>query len=84
MWMLMDWFFLFYYTDVKRVLRFFSSHLYLTFNSSPRGQNGHHLTDDILICIFVNETFCILIKLSLKLASRGPIDNNPALVQITA
>ena len=32
-------------------------------------------------CIFVNEKFCILVK---KFVPRGPIDNNPALVQIMA
>ena len=30
--------------------------------------------------IFVNENFGILIKISLKIAPRGLIDNNPALV----
>ena len=30
--------------------------------------------------IFVNEIFCILIKISLKFVPRGPTDNNPALV----
>ena len=34
----------------------------------------------IFICIFVNETFCILIKISLKFVPKGPIDDNPALV----
>ena len=29
---------------------------------------------------FVNEKFCILIKISLKFVPEGPIDNNPALV----
>ena len=50
------------------------------FNSSPPGQNGPHFTDDILSCIFVNEKFCILIKISLKFIPKGPIDKNPALV----
>ena len=31
-------------------------------------------------CIFVNEKFCILIKISLKFVPKGPIDNNQALV----
>ena len=52
------------------------------FNSSPPGQNGRHFTDDISRCIFVNEKFCILIEISLKFVSKGPIDNNPALVYI--
>ena len=29
---------------------------------------------------FMNEKFCILIKISLKFVPKGPIDNNPALV----
>ena len=34
--------------------------------------------------IFVNEKFCILIKISWRFVSKGPIDNNPALVQVMA
>ena len=49
-------------------------------NSSPPGQNGRHVADDIIRCIFVNEKFCILIKISLKFVPKGSIDNNPALV----
>ena len=49
-------------------------------NSSPPGQNGSHFADDIFKCIFVNEKFHMLIKMSLKFVPRDPIDNNPALV----
>ena len=49
-------------------------------NSSPQGQDGRRFTNDIFICIFVNEIFFILIKISLKFILKGPIDNNPALV----
>ena len=49
----------------------------------PR-QDGRHFADDIFTCIFFNENCCILIKFSLKYVRRGPIDNNPALVQIMA
>ena len=49
-------------------------------NSSPPGQNGRHLADNLFRCIFVNEKFCILIKISLKFVPKHPIDNNPALV----
>ena len=45
-------------------------------NSSPPGQNGRYFADDIFRCIFMNESFCILIKISLKFVPRGPIDNN--------
>ena len=49
----------------------------------PR-QNGRHFTDDRFKCIFLNENFCILIKISLKFVPKIPINNNPALVQIMA
>ena len=49
-------------------------------NSSPRGQNGRHFTDDFFRCIFENENFSILIEISLKSVPKGPIDNNQALV----
>ena len=35
-------------------------------------------------CIFLNETFRITIKISLKFVPKGPINNIPALVQIMA
>ena len=53
---------------------------YLFLNSSPTEQNGRHFADDILRCIFMNEKFCILIKISPKFVPEGSIDNNPALV----
>ena len=34
--------------------------------------------------IFLNENVRILIKISLKFFTKGPINNNPALVQIMA
>ena len=49
----------------------------------PR-QVGRHFADDIFMRIFFNENFCILIKFSLKYVHNGPIDNNPALVEIMA
>ena len=49
-------------------------------NSSPPGQNYRHFIIDIFRCIFVNEKFCILIKISLKFVPLGPVGNNPALV----
>ena len=39
--------------------------------------------DDIFKNIFVNEKFCILIDISLKLVPRGQISYIPALVQMT-
>ena len=53
-------------------------------NSSPFGQNGRHFADNIFRCIFMYEKCCILIRISLNIVPKGPIDNNPALVQIIA
>ena len=50
-------------------------------DSSFPGQNGCNFADDIFKYIFVNEIFCILIKIVMKFI---PIDNNPKLVQIMA
>ena len=49
-------------------------------NSSPPGKNACHIADTIFRCIFVNETFCSLIKISPMFVTEGPTDNNPALV----
>ena len=45
-------------------------------------QDGRHFPDDIFKCIFLNENVWISIKISLKFVPKGPINNNPALVQI--
>ena len=55
---------------------FLQNHL----NSFPPGQNGRYFTDNIFRCIFVNEKFCILIKISLNFVPKGQMNNNPALV----
>ena len=47
-------------------------------------QNDRHFTDDTFRCIFLNENFCISIKISLKFVSKSLIDNIPALVHIMA
>ena len=49
----------------------------------PR-QNGHCFTDNTFKRIFLNENVRISIKISLKFVPKGPINNNPALVQIMA
>ena len=49
----------------------------------PR-QNGRRFADDTFKRIFLNENVRIFIKISLKFFPRGPINNNPALVQIMA
>ena len=40
--------------------------------------------DDVFNCIFLNEKFCLSIKISLKFVPKGLIDNIPAFVQIMA
>ena len=52
----------------------------LSINSSPPGQNGRNLADDVFKCNFVNEKFCIAIQNSLKFIPKVPFDNKPALV----
>ena len=39
-----------------------------------------HFTHNIFRRIFMNEKFCILIKISLKFVPKVPVNNNPALV----
>ena len=54
------------------------------FNTLRPRQNGRHFADDIFKCIFLNENVRILIKISLKVVPKGPINNIPSLVQIMA
>ena len=49
----------------------------------PR-QNGRHFADNTFKRIFLNENARILIMISMKFVPKGPINNNPALVQIMA
>ena len=41
----------------------------------PHGQNGRNFADNIFICIFMHEKFCILIKISLKFVPNSPADD---------
>ena len=50
-------------------------------NTLRSKQNGHHLADNILKCIFWNETLGILIKISLKFVLKDSIDSKSPLVQ---
>ena len=50
----------------------------------PPGQNDRHFADGRFKCIFMNENFFTLIRISLKFAPKRPIDNEPALVQVMA
>ena len=72
-----------YIQHIMYVKRFFS-----TWNDSqvintlrPR-QNGRHFADDTFRHIFLNGNVTILIRISMKFVPKGPINNNPTLVQI--
>ena len=45
-------------------------------------QNGHQFADNTFTFILLYQNCCVLIKISLKFVTYGPIDNKPALVQI--
>ena len=42
--------------------------------------NGHHVTDNMFICIFLKEIFCILIQISPEFVPESPIKNKLKLV----
>ena len=46
--------------------------------------NDHLFAGNIFRYIFMNENFCILMRISLKFVPKGPIDNKWALVQVMA
>ena len=54
------------------------------FNTLRSRQNGRHFPDDIFKCTLLSENVWTLIKISLKVVSKCPINNIPALVQIMA
>ena len=56
----------------------------LTLNTTRPRQNGRRFADGTFKSIFLNENVIISIKISMKLVPKGPINNNPALVQIMA
>ena len=67
------------------LIRSFNPFLYdSAFNSSLPGQNGHRFADDIFKCIFFNENFCVVIRISLKFVPKVPIYNKSASVQVMA
>ena len=53
-------------------------------NSFRPRQNGRRFADDTFKRIFLYENVRITIKISLKFVPKGPINNNPALVEIMA
>ena len=52
------------------------------FNTLKPAQNGWHFADHSFICIFVNENFRILDKISQRYVPEGLIESKPLLVQI--
>ena len=54
------------------------------FDTMKPEQHGRHFAADIFKCIFLNENFCILIEIWLRLVPEGLIDNKSALVQVMA
>ena len=50
----------------------------------PPRQNGCHFPDGSYKCIFMNENFCISIRISLRFVSRALIDNKSACVRVMA
>ena len=75
-----QWFiYLFFYPAAQELA---SAELHLT--HLPLNKMAAILQTIYFRCTFVNETFFILTKISLKFVPKGPIDNNPALVQIMA
>ena len=80
--LLWSWYLVIYFIFVNTkpvVIQIWKLWLIIT-HPSP-GQHGRHFADSVFKCIFVNEKFCISIKISLKFVPKGPVENNPALVQ---
>ena len=81
---LLSWY-VFWYVSVHSAQNpFLLSNSRSLINSMRPRQNDRHFPDDTFKRIFVNENVRISIKISLKFVSKGPINNNPALVQIMA
>ena len=57
---------------------------WILFNTLRLRRNGCHFADNLFKCIFLNENVWIPIKISLKFAPKGPINNFTALVRIMA
>ena len=58
--------------------------LHSNVNSSPHGQNGRHFAGDISKWIFVNEKFCITIRISSKFVSKDQFDNKTTFIHVMA
>ena len=79
----------------KKIMHFLTRKLYIyiknmikklfyghSINTLRQRQNGHQFADNIFKCISLNKNIRTVIKMSLKFAPSGPINNIPALVQI--
>ena len=73
-------------SDIKRSLidRIFSYMPHKQrFVKTPRpAWNGRHLPDDIFTCVFLNQKYCILIKMSPNFITTIPHNNEKTLVQV--
>ena len=57
---------------------------FLLFNTLRRRQNGRHIADEIVKCIFFYENVRFSIEISPNFVCKGSFNNIPALVQIMA
>ena len=55
--------------------------IFLDFHTLEPRQNGGHFADEVFKWVFFNENVWISIKISLKFAPKGPINNILALIQ---
>ena len=69
---------------ITRFFRLDANHLIVLINTLRPIQNSRHFADNTYKRIFLNETARISIKISLKFVSKGPVNDNSALVRILA
>ena len=61
-----------------------SIQMYTEFKELRPKEAGHHFTDNIFKCFFLNENLWISINISLKFVLEGQSNNIPSLIQIMA
>ena len=69
-------------TDTTNMFYFDRTIIIIGINTLRPRQNGRRFADDTFKRIFLNENVRISIIISLKFVPKGPINNNPVLVQI--
>ena len=69
-----------YFSEAQSIMTMFWNAI-TTFRSR---WNKRYYLDDIIECIFLNESVLISVKFSLKFFPNGPINNIPSFVQIMA